>query len=364
MSRNAAREFSAFGSCRNAGAFFFTRIQERTMSETTDLAVLEVTPEQAPALYVENGLDKFLDQIRQSVDEVPDLSTAKGRARVASLAAQVSRSKTAVEKPGREYLKRLKEQPKIVEAELRRFTIECDKLRDEVRQPLTEWQEEQDRIAAEKAAEEERQRLEAEERAAAEALKKQIEADHELALLLNDKFDRDAAEAKAEAERQRIAHEEELKRQAVEQARQEAEAAALREREEAARREAELKAKAEQAERARIEAVQRAEREANEAMERTTRLAQEAREQAEREKQEAIAEEQRKAKAAEDARLAEEKRIADEAAARAADVKHRKAINNQAKADLVASAGLSEEQAIAVITAIAKGTISAIRITY
>ncbi|CUU24570.1 hypothetical protein EM595_2337 [Duffyella gerundensis] len=129
------------------------------MGEIIDLALLDVQPEQVPTLYVENGLEKFLDQIRLQVNEVPDLSTAKGRARVASLAAQVSRSKTAVEKPGREFLKRLKEQPKIFETELRRFIIKCDSLRDEVRRPLTEW--EQERIAAEQAAEAERQRIEA-----------------------------------------------------------------------------------------------------------------------------------------------------------------------------------------------------------
>jgi D-aminopeptidase len=79
------------------------------MSEVTDLTVIEIKPEQAPVLYVAGGLDAYLEQIRQAVNEVPDLSTKKGRDRVASLAAQVSRSKTAIEKPGREYLKRLKE---------------------------------------------------------------------------------------------------------------------------------------------------------------------------------------------------------------------------------------------------------------
>lgn len=114
------------------------------MSETTDIAVLEIKPEQAPALYVPNGLDSYLKQIKQSVNEVPDLSTVKGRARVASLAAQVSRSKTAIEKPGRDYLKRLKELPKEVEAELRRFVTECDTIRDETRRPLTEWEQAED----------------------------------------------------------------------------------------------------------------------------------------------------------------------------------------------------------------------------
>jgi len=344
--------------------FFLPKIQERTMTETTDLAVLEIKPEQAPALYVPNGLDAYLEQIRQSVNEVPDLSTDKGRKRVASLSAQVSRSKTAIEKPGRDYLKRLKEAVKPAEAEIKRFVDACDALRDETRRPLTEWEAEQERIAAEKAAEEERLRVEAEQKAAEEALKKQIEADHEMALLMNEKFDRDAAEAKAEAERKRIAYEEELKHQAVEQARIEAEQKAQREREESARREAELKLKAEQAEKDRIAAQEKAEREAKEAQERVALQAKLAREQAEREKQEAIAEEQRKAKAAEDARLAEEKRIADEAAKRAADKEHRKTINNKAKADLMSSASLTEEQAVAVITAIAKGEVSAIRITY
>lgn len=334
------------------------------MSEATDLTVLEVKPEQAPALYVENGLEKFLDQIRQSVNEVPDLSTAKGRARVASLAAQVSRSKTAIEKPGREYLKRLKEQPKIVETELRRFIIECDTLRDEVRRPLTEWEQEQERIAAEQAAEAERQRIEAEQAAAAEALKKQVETDHELALLLNDKFDREAAEAKAEAERQRIAREEELKRQAAEQARREADEAAQRERDESARREAALKAQAEEAERKRVAAQERAEREAKEAAERAKRERIEAEQRAEREKQEAIEAERRKAAGAEAARLAEKKRIADEAAARAADVAHRKATGAAVVAGLIEHAGLTREQAIATLTALMNNQIPHAHITY
>lgn len=334
------------------------------MSETTELAVLEIKPEQAPALYVPNGLDAFLEEIRKQVNEVPDLTTAKGRARVASLAAQVSRSKTAIEKPGRDYLKRLKEAVKPAEAEIKRFVDACDALRDETRKPLTEWEAEQERIAAEKTAEEERLRIEAEQKAAEEALKKQIESDHEIALLLNEKFDRDAAEAKAEAERQRIAHEEEIKRQAVEQARIEAEQKAQQEREAAARREADLKAAKEKAEAEAKAAQERAEREAKEAQERTARLAQEAREQAEREKQAAIAEEQRKAKAAEDARLAEEKRIADEAAARAANEAHRKTIGTAVVNALMGHAGLTRVQAIDVLVQIKDGNIPHTSITY
>ncbi|MFH4946949.1 hypothetical protein ABC506_26320, partial [Enterobacter hormaechei] len=110
------------------------------MSEVTDLTVIEIKAEQAPVLYVAGGLDAYLEQIRQAVNEVPDLSTKKGRDRVASLAAQVSRSKTAIEKPGREYLKRLKEAVRPAEAEIKRFVDACDELRDATRRPLTEWE--------------------------------------------------------------------------------------------------------------------------------------------------------------------------------------------------------------------------------
>lgn len=318
----------------------------------TELSVIEIKPEQAPVLYVPNGLEKFLEQIRAEVNEVPDLSTAKGRARVASLSALVSRSKTAIEKPGRDYLRHLKEAVKPAEAELRRFVTACDELRDEVRRPLTEWEAEQERIAAENqmnAWHEEALEMNADFDRQFAA---RIESDHEIALMMNEKHDREREEARAEAERKRIAHEEELKLQAAEQARRDAEAAAQRDREEAARREAELKAAAERAERERIETQQRAEREKKEAAER-----------AERDKQEAIAAERRRQEEAEAARQAEAKRIADEEAKRAADKEHRRVINLQAKADLVAQ-GIPAEIAELCIKAIVTGNVRNISIKY
>ncbi|EMG2556752.1 hypothetical protein ACJ9FT_001268 [Klebsiella pneumoniae] len=182
------------------------------MSEIMDLTVIEIKPEQAPTLYRAGGLDAYLEQIRQAVNEVPDLTTKKGRDRVASLAAQVSRSKTAIEKPGREYLKRLKEAVRPAEAEIKRFVDACDELRDATRKPLTEWEAEQERIKAEEAM----NALHAEALAMNEDFDRQlaarIESDHEMALLMNDAFDREQAEKKAEAERQRIVREEEQAR--------------------------------------------------------------------------------------------------------------------------------------------------------
>lgn len=323
------------------------------MSEIMDLTVIEIKPEQAPTLYRAGGLDAYLEQIRQAVNEVPDLTTKKGRDRVASLAAQVSRSKTAIEKPGREYLKRLKEAVRPAEAEIKRFVDACDELRDATRKPLTEWEAEQERIKAEEAM----NAIHVEALAMNEDFDRQlaarIESDHEMALLMNDAFDREQADKAAEAERQRIAHEEEIKRMAAAAAAREVEQRAQREREEAALREAALKAQAEQAERDRIAAEQKAEADKQAAIEAERRKAQE---EADRIRREA---EQR-----EQARLAEEKRKADEQARREADVKHRKAVGVEVIKALMANTSLTRDQAIEVLTAVKDGRIPHTGISY
>lgn len=323
------------------------------MSEIMDLTVIEIKPEQAPTLYRAGGLDAYLEQIRQAVNEVPDLTTKKGRDRVASLAAQVSRSKTAIEKPGREYLKRLKEAVRPAEAEIKRFVDACDELRDATRKPLTEWEAEQERIKAEEAM----NALHVEALAMNEDFDRQlaarIESDHEMALLMNDAFDREQADKAAEAERQRIAHEEEIKRLAAAAAAREVEQRAQREREEAANREAVLKAQAEQAERDRIAAEQKAEADKQAAIEAERRKAQE---EADRIRREA---EQR-----EQARLAEEKRKADEQARREADVKHRKFVGTEIVKALVANTSITRDQAIEVLTAVKDGRIPHTGISY
>lgn len=323
------------------------------MSEIMDLTVIEIKPEQAPALYRAGGLDAYLEQIRQAVNEVPDLTTKKGRDRVASLAAQVSRSKTAIEKPGREYLKRLKEAVRPAEAEIKRFVDACDELRDATRKPLTEWEAEQERIKAEEAmnalhAEALEMNIKFDQELAAK-----FEADHEMALLMDKDFDRELADKAAEAERQRIAHEEEIKRLAADAAAREVEQRAQREREEAAHREAVLKAQAEQAERNRIAAEQKAEADKQAAIEAERRKAQE---EADRIRREA---EQR-----EQARLAEEKRKADEQARREADVKHRKTVGTDIVKALVANTSITRDQAIEVLTAIKDGNIPHTGISY
>ena len=343
----------------------------------SELAIIEIAPDLAPSIYVENGLDKFLEQIREGVNEVPDLSTAKGRARIASLAAQVSRSKTAVEKPGRDYLKRLKEQPKVVEAELRRFVTECDQLRDEVRRPLTEWED------AEKSRTEALQQRLVDLRSLADVTDTagnylpsadiQARIQEAKSVVLDECWQERTAEAVVAkdstiqqleaslAVAQKREHEaaelERLRKEAEEKARLEREEAIRREAAEQARRDAEAKAQAE------IDAAVRREAEARAATERTEREAKAAAEKAEQEKNDAIAAERRRQEEAETARLAEQKRIADEEARRAADKEHRRAINRQAIADLIES-GLPQEMAEKALIAIVSGKVSAVSIKY
>ena len=337
-----------------------------TEQANTELALPTITPEQYPALYVSGGLDPYYQQIRNQVlSEVPDLNTKAGIARVKSLARIVSESKTAIEKPGRNYLKQLKEMPKVIEAELRDWVTKMDALRDEVRQPVTELEEkEKARIAAlDQRLNEIHQigsvagldilpsetitawigKLEAisvdatwdeyQDRAALakEAAKVKLEAFLQTRLTWEAQ-QAEIARLKAEQEeKDRIQREQQI----ADRARHEAEQKALRE-----------KLESEQREQAAKDAAARAEREAVEAKE---RLAREQQESAERERlaAERAAEQERQRIAQEEANLkAEEER-------RAADIEHRRTINRAVIAAIMAvDPTITAVQAEAVMKAI------------
>lgn len=348
------------------------------MSEEKQLPAISITEEMAPAIYKPNGLDQFFEQIKEAVaNEVPDLSTKKGRDRIASLAAQVSRSKTAVEKPGRDYLRRLKEAVKPAEQEIKRFVDACDQLRDAVRLPLTEFENAekqrvadlQQRLSALREianvvdefgnvppAEEIAARLESVKATAIDDSWQEVTAEAGVA--------KDAAITKLEvalkAAQQREAEAKELERLRVEQAeaaQREREAQIKREAEERARREAEEKNRAE------LEAAARREADAKAAAERAEQERIAAEQRAEREKQEAVEAERLRAQKAEQDRIAEEKKAAEEAAAKAADVEHRRAVNRSVVADLVA-AGVQEDCAKKCVEAVARMQVQHMTINY
>lgn len=368
------------------------------------IAIEEISEANAPAIYVAGGLQQFIDLVKGEVQgEVPDLKTRKGRERIASLAAKVSKSKTAVEKPGRDYLRRLKEMPKVVEAELREFVAKMDALRDEVRQPLTDWQAAEDarvdkhnsmirhiedcglgliggqpqpfallfRELEEKIIVDEKfEEFEAEaHRAKATALAKlqasfdehqKREAEQaELARLRREAEERAeqdrirlAQEAAVEAERQRVAQEQQAERDAAAKREQELKDQAAAQERESENQRLQLQLQAEQAERARVQAE-------------ADRVATEQRMEQERQAAASRAEE-----AAEQARQ-EERRRADAAAAeilrqqeaRERDEAHRRSINRSALEAFIAG-GMPEACAKQAVTLIAQRKIPNITIAY
>jgi len=363
----------------------------------------DISAENAPAIYVAGGLGQFFDAVQAEVTaEVPDLTTRKGRERIASLAAKVSKSKTAVEKPGRDYLKRLKEMPKVVEAELREFVNKMDALRDATRQPLTDWeQKELARTDAHVDAIQRIKDLAIFEEAPTSGHLASVIADLEL-LEIGDSWEEFLAEAaqvkdqtliklrglhteraRYEAEQAELLR---LRAEAEAQAQRERDAqiareAAEAEREAAARREQEIRDQAAAAQRAAEQAARDAEAEAErqrlqlqlqaEQAERAAAQATADRIAAEqRAEQERIAAEQRQAQAVEQARLAEVARQqaeANEAARqqreREADQAHKVKIMGAAKEALMAM-NITEELAKAIVLKIARREVPNVTIHF
>ena len=368
------------------------------MSNATEIAVIEVTPELAPAIYVSGGLNGYFEQVKQAVSgEVPDLTTKKGRDRVASLAAQVSRSKTAVEKPGRDYLKRIKELPKEVEAELREWVRGCDELRDQVREPLTVIENQyKERIASIVALGDAGGDDDVSSSVIRDYLDQLTKADisdmwpewqkeaapvldlaikkAESALAKAIKDENDAAEmARIQAENARLeqeARDRRIAEQAAENARQEEARRQQAERDASERRELEARRLAQEA----AEKEEKARRDAERAE--AARQQAEARRIAEAEQAE-IARQIAQQKAADDAaraaemaKQAERQRVEyeriqreQEEAKRLSDRDHMGSINRGIVADM-AKAGLSEEQAKQIIRMIVSGEIKNVTIKY
>jgi hypothetical protein len=345
------------------------------MSESKELA--HVPPrENAMAVFTTaKGLDPYLAHVRAEIDAFkPDLTTKKGRDAIASMAYKVSQSKSALEALGKALADEAKEIPKKIDASRKEMKETLDAWRDEVRKPLDDWEAAQAAIEAKRLADEaEAERVRLAEIAARE-LQEQVDRDHELAVFMYADYLREKAEAEkqaiidaenaAKAQKER---EDQIAKEAAENARIEAEQAAAAEQQriqdEANRKaqEAQLAVERAQKEKAEAEAAalrqqQESERAAAKAKQDAEDAAKAAQERAEREKQQAIeAERQRVA--------AENARIAAEALAREKDTANKNRVNNEILADLQA-VNIDEATAKLIITAIAKGQIRNVKITY
>lgn len=391
---------------------------------TQEIAVIDNTAI-AQAFATAGGIDVLIQRIKSEASaEVPDLTTKKGRDRIASLAYKVSKTKTLVDDFGKELVAEEKKRLALIDADRKKWRDECDKLRDEIRKPLTDWEQaEADRIQRHKDAIQKLRELSAPamgtDSAAISGLIAQAEAvalgdhwqefaaeagkakDETLAILRfnlqrrqqyeseqaelarlraeaarreQEDADRRAAEAKAEAERLAAEREAQRIREAEERARREAEEAAAKARADA---EAAARAEREAAERARIASEQAearakaeaeaaklreqdAERRRVESEERAKRDAKEAAERAERDRVAAVEAERQRA---ERQRIAEQEAAAKAQAEREANKEHMRRINREALDGIVA-AGISEEQGKALIKAIASGAVQHVSISY
>jgi colicin import membrane protein len=110
-----------------------------------------LTPE---TVFVPGGVEAIISKLEADVRSVKtDMSTPAGRKEIASLAHKVARSKTALDDMGKDLVSGLKSQAGKIDAERRVIRDRLDALKDEVRKPLTDWENaDKDRIAGHEQA--------------------------------------------------------------------------------------------------------------------------------------------------------------------------------------------------------------------
>jgi len=317
------------------------------------------------------GTAELFERIAQEArSHVPDVTTKKGRDQIGSLAMKVSKSKTLIEKCGKELVADQKAQIKLIDDDRIATVKKFDELRNEILAPRDAWEQtEKDRVAkhenaiavirmvpslaesldAEWTAQNIKEAIETLENRVIDSSFEEYEQEAKLAkletleslrtaLTIREKYEAEQAELErlrlAEQARLQREHEDRIAREAAERATREAEEKARfeaervqREKAEAEQREARLKAEKEAAE---LRAVQAAENE-------------------------------RKRIEAEQVAKAEAERKAAEA--READVAHKKQICSEALKGLT-DLGVSVDQGKAILNAINKGLVPHVSIKF
>ncbi|NMC24178.1 MAG: hypothetical protein GYA32_10520 [Serratia sp.] len=339
-----------------------------------------------PAAYTAESLEDLFAKVKAEVEaHVPDIETVEGRKHIKALAAKISSSKTAIDKPMRDYLREIKALPKVVEKNARESVERFDALRDATLKPLNEAQAHQDAIIARM---DEIVRLCSQDGLQSgtvrlwfdEAIAIDVETTFWPELIKKAKASVEGALAatystglRLEAAEKQAAELERLRKESEENARRERdrliaeEAARKAQEEERQRAEQRILDERNKAEKDRMEKL-KAERDKAEAEQRLAAQQEQAKRDAELAEQQAkererIAAENAKKQAEEQQALALQ-RQKEEEEKRAADKAHRVSINRAALADLIAQASLTEEQAKAVITAVAKGLVANMKVIY
>lgn len=376
---------------------------------STEISVLEsINPVE---VFKAGGIDSILSAIREEVvHDIPNTETAKGRKEIASRAYKVRQSKTYLDKKGKELADQLNAQLKPINAERKKARDQLDALADELREPLTAWEDaEKERIAGHESAIRDMQILsqaadEFGEVRRAETLAANL-AELEL-IAMGEHWEEFALQAmtakesaiatlkghievrqKYEAEQAEL---ERLRAEAVKKEQEERDARIAKEASERAEREASerAKAEAERVEREKVAAAQKAQAEADrieqgrlqairdkEAAEaraiaqkaESERAAKEAAERAERDRIESIERERRLGEEREAARIRHEQQVKAEAEEverqRVANTEHRRTVNNEILAAMISN-GIDESVAKNIISLSAKGMLGRLNINY
>jgi hypothetical protein len=369
----------------------------RPRANETALAVIETY---TPARLFEPGaIDPLIQRIKNEVKAkaaMLDISTDKNRKELASLAYQVGRSKTFIDKQRLTLVSDEKKRLKAIDAEGARIWDELESLQKEVRQPLTDWEEaDKSRIAQLEADIAEIEGAGTYSQAnwqilSVEAMRDRINeinspynwqeftkrAEHAIRTSTDQITAAINQREKYDAEQAELAK---LRAEAAERAEREAKEKAEREEKERAESYAQMLVKQaeEKAERARKDEADKVERERirienekRDAEARALKAESDAKAAAEKAERDRIAAE---AKAKQDQEAAiqrerervanEEKRAADALAAREADKQHRGRINREILKSLNA-AGFDDTTGKSIIELIAKGKVPHVSIQY
>lgn len=355
-------------------------------TETVNAIATVVEANPALVLVDDKKFEDFYEHVKAEAKAMPvDLSTDKGRRAIASMAHKIARTKTAIDDAGKKLNEEARAKINAVDEARRKIRDRFDALKEEVRRPLTEWEEaeverigkverffgrmiEFSKVSLDDTAEAVKDRYESltlvriSEEVFQDRHAEAVEAHDRTLSVLKDAYDRLTREEAERAELARLRREQE-EREAAEAQRRAEEEQRQREAEEAARAEAARKQEEERraAEQERIEreARERAEAEAKERIAAAERAAKEAEEAAARK-----IEEDRQAREREKAEQERKEREAREAeAARQADREHRAKIMGAAKSAII-EIGIDEAKAKEIVLAIAAGNIPHVSIRF
>lgn len=96
----------------------------------------------ATSLFGSGQVETILAAIEKDVRaELFDLDTDEGRERIKSVAYKIARSKTTLDEIGKEHVAHIKAQSTAIDRERKTLRDRLDALKDEVRGPLTAWEE-------------------------------------------------------------------------------------------------------------------------------------------------------------------------------------------------------------------------------